>query len=202
MTDYTKHVEVIELLAEEMPAQIRPALTAAIDLMRAAEPRDAGDELRHCEDALDDFTGYTPYLIRDQRVAARAEGYATGKEDGRHDVKHGVSEHWKMMVKLQREHDTQTVELAAVEAEIEQLRERLDDCVSLGNKAVAVLRAADKTEIERLRAESEERNGLLTKLANLRASASAACVSYEQNAFGMPATCTLRALRKAVEASR
>lgn len=186
MTDYAKHIETFNgLLQDADQDDYHEAAEAAIDLMRAAAPKSEAEEREHCC-AVVRVQRMTPRpavtLLVSERAAARASAYAQGRADGYQDGRRDGT--------ADREH--QTAQLTAAQAEIEQLRERLDDCVSLGNKAVAVVRAAGKTEIERLRAESEEHNGLLTKLTNLREAAERAVEVHPG----------LGGLRAAIEASR
>lgn len=97
MTDYAKHIEVLQHPFRDWPEATRVlANDAAIELMRAAMPKDAEAERQECQriaeewltdqriahpesasaDALGD-------LLEEKRAAARAEGYAEAIEASR-----------------------------------------------------------------------------------------------------------------------
>lgn len=89
MTDYAKHIEDLEALRTAMTPGSRQyeAVTAAIELMRSASPKDAEAERGHCEavagELLDtDIAGrwigrraHAATAFIAERAAARAEGY-------------------------------------------------------------------------------------------------------------------------------
>ncbi len=95
--DYKKHIEVLTELRTARPEQHserrREAVTAAIELMRAAEPKDSEAEREHCREVVKAFTlgadetfdypeecremrSNMRHTLMSERAAARAEGYA------------------------------------------------------------------------------------------------------------------------------
>jgi hypothetical protein len=104
------------------------ALTAAIELMRAAEPRDAEAEREYCQVLANTIDGRsdTMRFIRGQRAAARAEGYAQGHKTLAAEA--GV--------------DQLEADLAAAQAEIERLRTQFEIQEADLQNALAAMRAA------------------------------------------------------------
>lgn len=82
---YAKHIETFELRNASEPVSavdFELAIAAAIDLMRAATPKDAEAERDECMRVV--YTTTRPpelsERVRVSRAAARAEGYARCKE--------------------------------------------------------------------------------------------------------------------------
>lgn len=82
MTDYAIDIERLQALLDctDTPWQV-DALTAAIDLMRAAAPEDAEAEREHCVAIARTIDGHsdTVRVIARERASARA-GHARGKQ--------------------------------------------------------------------------------------------------------------------------
>lgn len=102
MTDYAKHIEVLQGLQRYLNDTLRRSvpgenevLTAAIDLMLAAES------------VVEESS-----WLRAVKAAARADGYAQGRADGYQDGRRDRT--------ADREH--QIEQLTAAQAEIERLR--------------------------------------------------------------------------------
>lgn len=90
MTDYAIDIERLQALLDctDTPWQV-DALTAAIALMRAAEPKDAEAELAHCNAVVNGlkielkptwFWASVRDTYLSERAAARAEGYVASTE--------------------------------------------------------------------------------------------------------------------------
>lgn len=85
MTDYAKHIEVLADIACEQDTKPElAALTAAIELMRAATPKSPEEEREHARRRARDFQtcafGTAVEMWEADRAVARAEGYARGQE--------------------------------------------------------------------------------------------------------------------------
>lgn len=159
MTDYAKHIEALESLRQ--PAYLDPrhveALTAAIELMRAAAPKSPEEE----RELVQQVTAEIPLApdlasriaIRDQildlRAAARAEGYARGQTQ--EAVDYVMKDHAEAADMIARTIRAER-ELSAAQAEIERLRAKLDlETERLPIEFGAQIAERD-AEIERLRA--------------------------------------------------
>lgn len=89
MTDYEKHIGSLNAARNGLhpDSHLLKALTAAIELMQAAAPKDAGAERKYIRDALvslfgdgcDEPDAAEIRWALDLRVAARADGYNAGK---------------------------------------------------------------------------------------------------------------------------
>jgi hypothetical protein len=80
MTDYAKHIETLQQTASH-DMHAREALTAAIELMRAATPKSPEDEREQVRKAVLAGPIYGVDRIVRDLAAARAEGYAQAKAD-------------------------------------------------------------------------------------------------------------------------
>lgn len=157
MTDYAKHIAVLENVGSLSPAE-REALTAAIDLMRAAAPKDAYAERAVCiaitgsalyghEPGSGELFNSVVDHVELSRAAARGEGYAQA-----------VAE---KTVFATQAHVACMNELAECKAEIEYLSGLLDQA------------RADDGHCER--------RNLETKLTNLRAAVEAVAADIEKD---------------------
>lgn len=151
MTYYATHIEGLRRLHDDLTSlypQHQAHLTAAIELMRAAQPKDAEAEREYCASVARtiDGTNDTRRVIWAARAVARAEGYEAGK----HAADEGLQA------------DTNTVlELAAARAEIERLKTESAETEFLAREierlrterdGYRIALAVDTAEIERLRA--------------------------------------------------
>lgn len=80
---YEKHRHELQKMLSLDYEDEHPALQAAIELMRTAEPKDAAAEREHCFAAAHDNSLAAPLELADllmrERAAARAEGVAQTK---------------------------------------------------------------------------------------------------------------------------
>jgi flagellar biosynthesis/type III secretory pathway protein FliH len=176
MTDYAKHIGSLNAARNGLhpDAMLLKALTAAIDLMQAAQPKDAKAEQKHCvrqlrEHRHRDEAGRIQGLI-DERAAARAEGYEAGKSDAGAEWVEGS---------------------VALEGVCRDLSASLADA----RAEIVRLRAAYDTQLRRPPSETELPRRLRDKLINLRTAA-------EQHLEQNPACSGVFRFRAAIEASK
>jgi hypothetical protein len=168
MTDYSKHIETMEraeryllvTLGRTMPGE-REALTAAIELMRASQPKDEEAERAECERLAEQFMhgGESTFDFEEEfeeareilagrfcssRAAARAEGYASGRSEAKAE--------WAD--KVWEQNENARTELAAAKASISALEDAHFAECRAHTSAETTLKAelaAARAEIERLR---------------------------------------------------
>lgn len=173
---YEKHIEAFERMRmnADCATSVADACATAIDLMRAAEPKDAEAELRECEDVFNDIGDELPplpelmtdaqgvactNLIARTRAAARAEGYTQAMES-----------HATYASKYLAN------ELAACKAEVERLEALFQQTHGMHHSWVDVAKRLE-AEVEQLREALESwgsgnyAHELETKLSNLRKAA-------------------------------
>jgi hypothetical protein len=137
MTMYEKHIEALESIDFDDPVSPndRKAIDAAIEIMRAAEPKDEAAEREHCTQqsyaaANNPQQGAIVDWLMRERAAARAEGYADGRAEFRATFKAELNDY--------------AAKLAAAQAELQELNANWKRDVD-----------ALETRLEKLRAASE-----------------------------------------------
>lgn len=211
---YGIHIETLKSYRDHavvLTGAMQDALDAAIEIMQAAQPKDAAAEREHCVQTLHAFCSMAPgaddvQWLERERAQARAEGYAAGRAENE-----AANDHYRQTVaNLNAVH----TKLAAAQAEIERLKDNLvhDQTAERSlNTELSTKLAAAQAEIDRLKdyldhKEHETkaicvlhsncvdaRNAALTKLANLRSAAERAL--SEGNVYGA-------GLRAAIEESK
>lgn len=204
MTDYTKHIETgnqwLSSRGDAIRAEMGDFVTAAIELMRAAAPKDAEAERVRCSNVAASFDFDARSTRRDraevllsERAAARADGRALEQAEwldlnlgGKLSAAQAAAKMWEVRATDLANRIDPRMQLPTTE---ERLREKL---------------SAAQAEIARLRTQSEvrrERNigcdALQTKLTNLRAAAERVLLDGDSERIG-----SWKNLYDAIEASR
>lgn len=162
---YEKHAEVLALFfagsISKDDHRLEAALPAAIDLMRAAEPKDAAAERAECQriaravicDVSEDgCVSFNCAGVEKTRAAARAEGYAQGHEVARASIIE--------CGELRTKHAAAQAQISELTNEVRRLSRERDELQDI----LAASRSSHEQTIG-------ERRKLETKLANLRTAA-------------------------------
>jgi hypothetical protein len=130
MTDYKEHIEAFEYY-KRTGLLLHSAIDAAVDLMRAAQPKDEAAEGEHCESVgkawLRQKDVSVVGLIARERAAARAEGDVMAAFNG------ASAKHWA------KECDRVTAKLTALQDTSNVLRDAADRVVDYYDGKISVL---------------------------------------------------------------